>query len=235
MRRTACVLTCAGLLASAAGAQLGSMDLLTAMDLGVVRAEFRGNGESSVVGRIWSAPEGPSEVTLAPGTQFWAQLGGEPGLGQGRGNRLFNQSGGGGLNQLGGGRQGMGLLGEHRLDLGGDRYAEAVLPTACTNIGLPAPTRRDVMVAVRCPDPRVARVASLYGQPGVHPAAVQVAVWAVTDDPPAKPIAQYLQKRAKLSLKADRESTVTAETLLQQAAELLRSADVDPALFHIFQ
>ena len=236
MRRTACVLTCAGLLASAAGAQLGSMDLLTAMELDLVRAEFRGNGESSVVGRIWGAPKGPAEVTLEPGTQFWAQLGDGLGLGQGGGNRLFGQPGaGGGLNQLGGGRQGMGLLGDNRIDLGGDRYAEVVLPTACTNIGLPAPTRRDAMVAVRCPDPRVARVASLYGQPDVHPAAVQVAVWAVANDPPAKPISQYLQKAVKLSLKADPESTVTAGSLLEQAAQLLRRADVDPGLYRVFE
>jgi len=233
MLRIACLLTCVGLLASMAGAQLGSMDLLTAMELGLARAEFRGNGDSSVVGRIWSAPDGPSEVTLAPGTQFWAQLGGGLGFGQPGGGRGLGQPGGG-FNQLGGGRQGMGLLGDNRIGLGGDRYAEVVLPTACTNIGLPAPTRRDVMVAVRCPDPRVARVASLYGQPGVYPAAVQVAVWAVANDPPAKPVNQYVQKAVRLALKADPASTLTADAILQQAAELLRRADVDPGLFTVF-
>jgi hypothetical protein len=234
MLRIAWVLASVVLLASAAGAQLGSMDLLTAMELGLARAEFRGNGDSSVVGRIWSAPDGPTEVTLAPGTQFWAQLGGGLGLGQPGGGLGLGQPGGG-LGQLGGGRQGMGLLGQTKIDLGGDRYAQAVLPTACTDIGLPAPTRRDVMVAVRCPDPRVARITSLYGQPDVHPAAVQVAVWAVANDPPARPIDQYLQKAVKLALKTDPASTLTAEGLLQQAAELLRRADVDPELFSVFR
>jgi hypothetical protein len=88
---------------------------------------------------------------------------------------------------------------------------------------------------VRCPDPRVARIAALYGQPDVQPAAVQVAIWAVADDPPAKPIDQYLRTIAKQARKADANTTVTVEALLLQAAELLRKADVDPGPFSLFQ
>ena len=234
MMRIACVLACVGLLAPTVGAQLGSMDLLTALELGVVRAEFRGNGDSSVVGRLWGVPNGPNGVTIEPGTQFWAQLGGGGGGALGRGGGL-GQPGGGAFGQLGGGRQGMGALGQNPINLGGDRYVDVRIPTACTNIGLPAPTRRDVMVAARCPDPRVARVASLYGQPDVHPAAVQVAIWAIANDPPAKPINQFLQKVARQAIKADPQATLTADALLLQASDLLRRADVDPGLFTVFR
>jgi len=234
MMRIACVLVCVGLLAPTVGAQLGSMDLITALELGLVRAEFRGNGDSSVVGRLWGLPNGPKEVTIEPGTQFWAQLGAGGGGIFGRGGGLGQ--GGGGFGQLGGGRrQGMGALGQNPVGLGGDRFADVRIPTACTNIGLPAPTRNDVMVAVRCPDPRIARVASLYGQPGVQPAAVQVAVWAITDNPPVKPISQFLQRAARQAQKADATTAVTAEGLLQQAADLLRRADVEPGLFTVFR
>jgi len=241
MMRIACVLVCVGLLAPTVGAQLGSMDLITALELGLVRAEFRGNGDSSVVGRLWGVPNGPSEITIEPGTQFWAQLGAGGGGAFGRGGGLgqlgggLGQLGGGGFGQLGGGRQGMGALGQNPVGLGGGRFADVRIPTACTNIGLPAPTRNDVMVAVRCPDPRIARVASLYGQPGVQPAAVQVAVWAITDNPPVKPISQFLQRAARQAQKADAATAVTPEALLQQAADLLRRADVEPGLFTVFR
>jgi len=236
MMRIACVLVCLGLLAPTVGAQLGGMDLITALELGLVKAEFRGNGDSSVVGRIWGTPNGPTELTLEPGTQFWAQLGAGGG-GFGRGGGLGQPTGGafGQLGGGGGGRQGMGALGQNPINLGGDRFVDVRIPTACTNIGLPAPTRNDVMVAVRCPDPRIARVASLYGQPDVHPAAVQVAVWAITDNPPAKPISQFLQRAARQLQKADATTALSADGLLQQAADLLRRADVDPSLFTVFR
>jgi hypothetical protein len=249
MMRVACVLVCLGLLAPMVVAQQRSMDLLTALELGLVKAEFRGNGDSSVVGRLWGVPGGPDEITIAPGTQFWAQLAAGGGGAFGRGGGFgqiggggfgrgggFGQPGGGGFGQFGGGgRQGMGALGDNRFGLGGDRFADVRIPTACTNIGLPAPTRNDVMIAARCPDPRVARVAALYGQPGVQPGAVQVAIWAITDNPPLKPITQYLQRSARQLQKADAVTAVTAEGLLQHAADLLRRADVDPGLFTLFR
>jgi hypothetical protein len=232
----ACTLAFVASIGASVSAQLGRMELITALELGLVRAEFRGNGDTSVIGRLWAAPNGPQEVTIEPGTQFWAQLGGlgnQP-FGGGLGNNPLG--GGGGFGQLGGGRrQGMGALGQNPVNLGGDRFADVRIPTACTNIGLPAPTRQDIMVAVRCPDPRVARIAALYGQPDVHPAAVQIAIWAVADDPPAKPIDQYLRMTAKQAKRADPDSTVTAEALLRQASDLLRKADVDPGLFSLFQ
>lgn len=189
-------------------AQLGRVDLLTALDLDLVRAEFRGNGDSSVVGQLWRAPTGPQQVTVDPGTQFWAQLGG---------------------------RQGMGALGQTQIDFGSGRYAQARIPTACTNIGLPAPTRRDIMIPSPCPDPRVARIASMAGSKEVKLAAVQVAIWAVANDPDPRPIQSYLKKVVKATKKADPETKVTAESILSEAATLLRRAEVAPEAFRLFE
>jgi hypothetical protein len=189
-------------------AQLGRMDLLTALDLDLLRAEFRGNGESSVVGQLWRAPNGPQQVTVDPGTQFWAQLGG---------------------------RQGMGTLGQNTIDFGSGRMAQVSIPTACTNIGLPAPTRRDIMVPSPCPDPRVARIASMAGTKGVAPAAAQVAIWAVANDPPRRPIESYLKKVVKALKKADSDAEVTADSILTEAATLLRRAEVSPEAFQLFK
>ncbi len=189
-------------------AQLGRMDLLTALDLDLVRAEFRGNGESSVVGQLWRGPNGPQQLTVDPGTQFWAQLGG---------------------------RQGMGTLGQNTIDFGGGRMAQVSIPTACTNIGLPAPTRRDIMVPSACPDPRVARIASMAGTEAVAPAAAQVAIWAVANDPPRRPIESYLKKAVKALKKADPDTEATTESILAEAATLLRRAEVSPDAFQLFK
>jgi hypothetical protein len=191
-----------------APAQLGRVDLLTALDLDLVRAEFRGNGESSVLGQLWRAPNGPQQVTVDPGTQFWAQLGG---------------------------RQGMGTLGQTTIDFGTGRYAQVNIPTACTNIGLPAPTRRDIMIPSPCPDPRVARIASMAGAKEVNLAAVQVAIWALANDPNTRPVETYLKRVVKAQKKADPDTEVTAESIMSAAATLLRRAEVSPEAFRLFR
>jgi hypothetical protein len=203
--------------------------------LDLVRAEFRGNGEESVVGRIWAAPGGPQEITIAPGTQFWAQLAGPGGGGFGQigGGRGGGGLRGGGIGQIGGGRQGMGALGQNTVPFGGDRYAEVRLPTACTDLGLPAPTRRDIMVPAPCPDVRVAAVAALYGQPGVHPAAVQVAIWALTDDPSRAALSPYLTRVVKSEGKVG--LPIGPEAVLAAAAEVLGKAGIGTQAFAAFR
>lgn len=191
-----------------ARAQLGRVDLLAALDLDLVRGEFRGNGDSSVLGQLWRTPHGPQQVTVDPGTQFWSQLGG---------------------------RQGMGALGQTTIDFGNRRYAQVSIPTACTNLGLPAPTRKDIMIPSPCPDPRVARIASMAGSEEVKPAAVQVAIWAVANDPDSRPIQSYLKKVVKAQKRADPEAEVTAESILTEAATLLRRAEVSPEAFRMFR
>ncbi|HJN17712.1 MAG TPA: hypothetical protein QGH10_19595, partial [Armatimonadota bacterium] len=178
------VLLAVGLLASQAPAQLGGMDLVQALELGLVDAEFRGNGGQSVIGEIWGTPGGPRTLTIAPGTQFWAQLGGIGG----------NQRGGIGGNNRGGGVQGMGALGGGTINLGQNLQARVEIATACTNIGMREPGRRDVMVATRCPDDRVAKVAALATGPDVSHPVYQLAVWAIANDPPREMVDKYVTK-----------------------------------------
>ena len=227
-------------LTTQAPAQLGRVELVKAIELGLVQAEFRGNGDESIVGLIARGPNGPKELVLEPGTQFWAQLGGfgQGGFGQGgfgQGGRRqggFNQ---GGFNQQGGGIQGMGALEGGTIDMG-EAVVQVTLPTACTNIGLRAPQRGDILIATRCPDQRVARVAALAKEPGVAYPTVQVAVWAVANNAPREAIELYVEKLAKAERKKNPEAeVVTAETLLGHAQALLRKAKVDAAGFAMFE
>jgi len=191
-----------------ATAQLGRVELLSALDLDLVRAEFRGNGEDSVIGQLWRAPNGPQQLTVDPGTQFWAQLGG---------------------------RQGMGTLGQTSIDFGNGRYAQVRIPTACTNLGLPAPSRRDIMIPSPCPDPRVARIASMAGGEKVSAAAVQVAIWAIANDPPSRSVASYLKRVVKAQEKENPETEVSGGSILAEAATLLRRAEVSPEAYQLFK
>ena len=240
-------------LTAQASAQLGRMDLVTAIELGLVQAEFRGNGDESIVGLIARGPNGPKELVLEPGTQFWAQLGGGGGFGQGgfgQGGRRqggfgqggfgqggFGQGGlfQGGGGQRGGGIQGMGALEGGTIDMG-EAVVQITIPTACTNIGLRAPRRGDILIATRCPDQRVARVAALAKEPGVAYPTVQVAVWAVANNAPREAIEMYVRKLVKAERKKNPEAeVVTIETLLGQAQALLRKAKVDAAGFAMFE
>jgi hypothetical protein len=244
-----------------AAAQLGRVDLLQGLQLGLLRAEFRGNGESSVWARVWVARGGPTEVTVAPGTQFWpvanarggaggeafAQLGrggfggggtggfGGGGLGGFGGGGL----GGGGLGGGGGlwgqgGRQGMASLGSPTIGVGAARYAQTTIPTACTDIGLATPTRRDVMVAARGPDERVAKVAAMYGEIGVPASAVQVAVWAVANNAPYNVVSPYLDQAVKDARRKDPQTDLTPASIMASAARLLERVGVVPTSLRLF-
>jgi len=231
-------------LIQSSSAQLGRVDLLQGLASGVLRAEFRGNGDSSVVGRLWAVSGGPSQVTIAPGTEFWPLANGDPNFGQrgqgssgqlgGFGQSGSGQRGQGGLGQLGG-RQGMGALGQPSIGLSRAGYAQFVVPTACTNLGLPSPTRRDIMVPIACPDPRIAGIAALHGQLGVEPTAVQIAVWALANDPPRGAVDTYLEKAAKAARADHPDVTVTAASLLASAAALLQRVGLSPQGFRLFQ
>jgi hypothetical protein len=211
--------------ASQPAATPGHVELLAGLEAGLLQAEFRGNGDSSVVGRIRAAAGGPTGVTIQPGTQFWAQLGG--GQGQlGQGNR--------GLSQLGG-RQGLGALGQTDLKLTPGRLAQITLPAACTNLGLPAPTRHDIMIASRPPDARVAALAARYGEPGISHAACQVAIWAITDNPSRKAINFYLAREVRAAARSTSEAEVSSDSILASAAELLRGTLVQPETLALFR
>lgn len=194
---------------AAVGAQGGNLagqpvNLLDGLREGSIWAEFRGAGGESVSGVIGAAPRGPRFVQIPSGTQFQAQL---PG------------------------RQGMSTLGSLNLDLGEQRLAQVMIPTACTNLGLPEPTPDDVMVPLPCPDVRLARLAAVLD---LHPApqpAAQLAVWALSDNPPLALVQPYLVQQAPgfdLAAYAERRA------LVQQAAQLLGAAGLEPAGFRMF-
>ncbi len=180
------------------------VNLLEGLRDGTLWAQFRGAGGSSVSGVIGAEPLGPQFVQIPSGTQFQAQL---PG------------------------RQGMSTLGSLNIDLGEQRLAQVLIPTACTNLGLPEPTPDDVMIPLPCPDARLARLAAVLDlYPTPQPVA-QVAVWALSDNPPLALVQPYLVQQAPgFDLAAHAERRV----IVQQAAQLLGAAGLEPAGFRMF-
>ncbi len=180
------------------------IDLLTGLREGRLFAQFRGAGGSSVTGVLGGVGAGPLQVQIPSGTQFMAQL---PG------------------------RQGMSTLGSLNLNIGEGQLAHVSIATACTALGLPEPTPEDVMIPMPCPDARLARVAAVLDlQPVAHPVA-QVAVWAISDNPPANAVQPYLMTQApgfNLAAYAQRRG------IMQQAAGLLQVAGLQPAAFRMF-
>jgi hypothetical protein len=186
-----------------AAAELGPpVELLDGLERGLVRAAFWGAGDTGVMGAIERDEGGPSSVTIAPGTQFWAQTAG---------------------------RQGQASVGTTRASLTG-AFAQVWVPTACTNLGRPAPTARDVMVPSPCPNAdmeRLCRTVVLGSEPR---AAIQVAVWAVANDPPYWKLRGYLAEQSDLS-----DGALTPEGIMDGAARLLQRAGRDPGDFRMFR
>jgi hypothetical protein len=112
------------------------IDLIAGLNNGQLWAEFRGAGDRAVTGTIGRTGEGPLEVNIPAGTQFWAQAGG---------------------------RQGQTTFGNRPIGLQEVKVAQVTLRTCCTNLGLPEATADDRMIPVPCPDVRLAR---LLSQPG---------------------------------------------------------------------
>lgn len=181
------------------------MELLAALQQGKIQAEFYGNGDQSVRGRIRPMAFGPDQVLVAPGTQFWAQ---QPGM------------------------QGMTTLGWVPIDLRNRPFVFVEIPTACTNYDRPAPGRWDRMIAYCCPSQRMAALAETVGRVQPSRAVAQLAVWAVANNPEWTEIVGYAESNAPGDTEEAR--TANAVAMQQQAAQLVAAAGIDPSGFRMF-
>ena len=196
------------LIALAAGAQArdnAPMELMDALATGQVEAVFYGNGDQSVTGRVRRTAFGPDQVMIEPGTQFWAQ---QPGL------------------------QGMTTLGWVPVDLSRRAIAYVEVPTACTNLDRPAPTRDNLMTPVPCPEPRMAALAQEIGRSAPPRPVVQLAVWAIANDPSWDAVSEYARTHARTD--SDTERAQIAEGYRLGAAQLLWRAGIVPAGYRMF-
>ncbi|MFW5868573.1 MAG: hypothetical protein ACOCX2_12190, partial [Armatimonadota bacterium] len=107
------------------------------------------------------------------------------------------------------------------------------IPTACTNYDLPAPTSRDRMNPVCCPEPRMAALAEQVGRAHPPQTVAQIAVWAIANNPPWDEIAGLVE--ADVEAETPEELTETAEAYRLQAADLVRSAGVNPGNYRMFR
>lgn len=186
-------------------AQTNSIDLFTGLKTGVLQAEFRGAGDSSVTGTIRSTNPQLTQLYIPGGSQFQGQ---QPG------------------------RQGMNSYQPQRFGLNSTGETKITVRTACTDIFLPAPTASDVMLPMPCPDERLARLASVVDARSAPQEAAQIAVWAIANNPPAAGLRDYLQRVAPgVPVVADTKK----RALMDTAASLLRDAGLDPAAFAMFQ
>ncbi len=183
-----------------------TMNLLDAMESGRVRAEFYGNGDQSVRGRISRSPNGPDIVQFQPGTQFQPTT---PG------------------------RQGMGTLGSVEVDLSRRRLAWVEIPTACTDYDLPAPTPMDRMIPEPPLSVPMARLAGTIGHHWPEREVSQIAVWAVANDPGWEDIEEWVHERTRVSEPEQRERI--AADYRDQAARLVWEAGLNPARYRMFQ
>ena len=197
------MLLLAGCMMAHAEALAPPVDLLEGLEEGQIWAQFWGGGDTGVNGVVSRGEGGPRGVRVSPGTQFWAQTGG---------------------------RQGQTTLGSVNIDLSGQRYAQVWIPTACTNINRKAPTEKDIMYAYPCPDKDMERLSrSLTLHKPAQP-IIQIAVWAVANDPPARQLGGYLRRQVRLL-----EGALTTQDIMTGAARLLEAAGLDPAGYRMFR
>lgn len=181
------------------------VELVEGLRTGQIYAQFVGGGDLGVSGRIERGEGGPSSVYVAPGTQFWAQ---QPGF------------------------QGQSSLGSTSVNLAGRRFSQVWIPTACTNLNLAAPTEKEVMVAFPCPNPDMALLADSVPL-GVAPRpAIQVAVWAIANDPPKghSVLLAYVNGQSAAS-----QGRFTPAGIFQSAAKLLADAGLAPERYRLFR
>ncbi len=195
-----------GLMAMGVAVAGEPMELLAALREGKVQATFYGNGDESVRGRIRATGRGPDQVYVEPGTQFWAQQGGQ---------------------------QGMTTLGFVPIDLRGRRYVFVEIPTACTNYDRPAPGRWDRMAPHPCPSATMTLLSTTVGKLQPPRGVVQLAVWAVANNPTWEQVVGYAQGRATGD--SDEELAANAEVMRGLAAQLLAESGVDPSAFRMFR
>lgn len=205
MWRTVLVLT--GLLVAIGSSFAATpVDLIDALNTGQVWAEFHGAGDRNVTGTVSRSDERPLSLQIAPGTQFWAQRGQ---------------------------RQGQTTLGSVPVDLTDVKTIRLTLETCCTNLNLPAATPEDIMLPVRCPDARLARVLSLPEIEAKPRLAVQTAVWAIANNPRRFDLRQALRSYPEAG-KTSAERSRFTDVTLSLAADLLQAAGLDPSAFRAY-
>lgn len=190
-----------------APATASTADLLDALDNNTVAAEFRGTGGAGVEAYLERLPGGPDYVTVSPGTQFWAQRGG---------------------------LQGQSTLGWVPIRLGPDGVAHVHIPTACTNIDRPAPTADDRLWPEPCPDARMARLCSTLRPDKQPEAAMQLAVWAIANNPSRRQLRSHEADLVGENVEpANRQAAF--EGLLYRAAALMDDAGLRPQRYRMFR
>ena len=180
------------------------VDLLEGLRDGQLIAQFRGAGDAAVSGTIGGTGTEPLQVRIPSGTQFMAQL---PG------------------------RQGMSTLGSLNLNIGDGQLVQLSIATACTALGLPEPTPEDVMIPLPCPEARLARVAAVLDRYAVPQPVAQLAVWAISDNPPGQVLQPYLVEQAP---GFDLAAYAQRREIVQQAAGLLQAAGLEVRAFRMF-
>jgi len=181
------------------------VDLLQALQRGEVWAQFRGWGQGAVRGTIGRSAYGPQQLSIGPGTQFQAQRRGT---------------------------QGMMTLGQTRVDLRGRAIVQVTIPAVCMNLGWRTPTAGDIMVPAKYPNTSLASVAAAANRRRVAPPVVQLATWAVANNPRRAGIERYLDG---VVAAVEAPPQLEKSRLLRQAADLLRAAKLKPADFRMFQ
>lgn len=192
-------------LAATAAAQNQPLDLMQGLRTGQLWAQFRGAGDRSVSGVVGNNQPFGQRVSIPSGQQFYAQ---RPGL------------------------QGMMGLGSLQFDLGPQEARPVMLAAVCTALNLPSPTPEDIMIPVPCPDARLASVASVLDRRPVPQPVVQLAAWAISNNPPLFAIEGYL---AETVPGTDYFAALQRREIVVQAADLLAEAGVAPAAFQMFR
>lgn len=183
-------------------------DLLTALHEGSIWAEFHGTGELGVDATIGRNTGGPNFVAIPPGTQFWAQASG---------------------------RQGQTTLGWVPIDLSRNAVASLRIPTACTNINRRAPTPDDQLFPEPCPDDRMARLCGVGDPARDDLNAIQLAVWAVANNPSLRTIGRHEDDLVPAEVTEPELRRRELQKLLDTAAALLEKADLRPTSFRMFR
>jgi hypothetical protein len=210
-----------------------AVDLLTAIDNGLVVAEFRGAGGAAVTGIVERQTPEPLDVVVEPGTYFYAQFGG--GFGGGYGGGFRGGAGGGrGIGQRGGGAQGMSTFGATPIDLKTTQVAYVRVPTCCTDFGLREPGPGDVLVPGPPRTPQIAQVAAVAAHQNAEPAVAQLAVWAVANNIPKWAAERYV-KSVSVGHPSEEQIKQRTGELIAQASELVKKAELDLTRYRLFK
>lgn len=242
MRLTAVVGVACVLVGLPSAALAQRVDIFTALQEGTIWAEFRGNGDSSVIASIGRTPGGPTEVVIPAGSIFrvaqaggrWRQFGMPGGYGGYRGGYGgFGGIGGRGPGGFGqrGGRQGMFGYRSTSARLSLASATTLLIPTLCMDYNKPAPTRRDLMVIMPPPE-RYAALAAVLDETHPPQPAAQLAMWAVANDAPPTAASRYLVEIIPGSSEA---IAGQRKEIIAIAADILRAAGLEPERFRLFR